>query len=248
MTERALPDTSFASSASVSIDDERRDRRASVTSHGQRHSPIDIAPGEFRRLGHALVDAAAELLASLPERPVSPGLTPSIVRAAMGDDALPERGAEPADVLRRAVELVSRYSTFNGHPRFFGYITSSAAPMGLLAELLAATVNSNCGAWSLSPAATEIERRTVRWIAQLLGMPASSGGLFVSGGNMANIVAALAARAAKAGWDVREQGIVPSTGRGSLVLYASTETHTWIQKAAELCGIGAQGIRWIPVD
>ena len=249
MTEqRALPDGHLTSPANFAFDDVRRERRASPTPGDGRESPIDLPPGEFRRLGHALVDAAAELLASLPERPVSPGLTPSIVRAAMGDDAVPERGAEPADLLRRATELLSRYSTFNGHPRFFGYITSSAAPMGLLAELLAATVNSNCGAWSLSPAATEIERRTVRWIAQLLGMPASSGGLFVSGGNMANIVAALAARASRAGWNVREQGISPSAGRGSLVLYASTETHTWIQKAAELCGIGAQGIRWIPVD
>jgi aromatic-L-amino-acid/L-tryptophan decarboxylase len=213
-----------------------------------RTSPIEIPPAEFRRLGHALVDAASELLASLPERPVSPGLTPSIVRAAMGDDAVPERGADPSDLLRRATELLARYSTFNGHPRFFGYITSSAAPLGILADLLAETVNANCGAWSLSPAATEIERRTVRWIAELLGLPSSSGGLFVSGGNMANIVAALSARAARAGWNVREHGVAPPGGQRQLAMYASTETHTWIQKAAELCGIGAQGLRWIPVD
>lgn len=245
MTEpRAVPE-SLVTPPTMAADVRQVPRAAGA----QRVSPIELSPAEFRRLGHAVVDAAAELLASLPDRPVSPGLTPSIVRAAMGgDDKVPEHGADPGDLLRRAADLLSRYSTFNGHPRFFGYITSSAAPLGLLADLLGETVNANCGAWSLSPAATEIERRAIRWIAQLLGMPSSSGGLFVSGGNMANIVAALAARAARAGWNVREQGIVPKDGQARLVVYASTETHTWIQKAAELCGIGAQGIRWIPVD
>jgi len=242
MTEQHVAPDSFAATTSA-------DHRQIAAAPGDRVSPIDLSPAEFRRLGHTVVDAAAELLASLAERPVSPGVTPSIVRAAMGgDDALPEHGADPGDLLRRATDLMFRYSTFNGHPRFFGYITASAAPLGLLGDLLAETVNANCGAWSLSPAATEIERRSVRWIAQLLGMPSSSGGLFVSGGNMANIVAALAARAARAGWNVRELGIVGADGRARLTLYTSTETHTWIQKAAELCGIGAQGIRWIPVD
>jgi aromatic-L-amino-acid/L-tryptophan decarboxylase len=213
-----------------------------------RRAPVDLSPDEFRRIGHLLVDAAAELLNSIPERPVTPGLTPSIVRTALGDDGLPAAGTDPAELMRRATDLFARYSTFNGHPRFFGYITAGPAPLGVLSELLAATVNANCGAWSLSPLATEIERRTVRWIAELLGYPTNAGGLFVSGGNMANIVAVWAARAARAGWNVRERGITPPEGRGDLVLYASTETHTWIQKAAELCGLGTRAVRWIPVD
>ncbi|HEY7516288.1 MAG TPA: aminotransferase class V-fold PLP-dependent enzyme, partial [Vicinamibacteria bacterium] len=135
---------------------------------------------------------------------------------------------------------------FNGHPRFFGYITSSAAPLGMLGDLLSSAVNANVGAWTLSPVATEIEAQTVRWIAELVGFPEGGSGLLVSGGNVANLVAFLAARAARAGFDVRRAGI-----RGddtSLRVYASEETHTWLQKAADLAGLGTDAIRWIGTD
>src|SRR5262249_56079515 len=71
-------------------------------------------------------------------------------------------------------------SLFNAHPRFFGYVTAPPAPIGMLGDLLAAAVNPNVGAWTLSPAATEIESQTVRWIATLIGYPADCGGLLVS--------------------------------------------------------------------
>jgi glutamate/tyrosine decarboxylase-like PLP-dependent enzyme len=116
----------------------------------------------------------------------------------------------------------------------------------VLGDLLAAAVNQNCGTWSLAPMAAEIEKQTVRWIAEFIGYPASCGGLLVSGGNMANFVCFLAARRAKAGWDVRKSGLGGSAPR--LTVYASSETHTWIQKAADIFGLGTDAIRWIPVD
>jgi glutamate/tyrosine decarboxylase-like PLP-dependent enzyme len=116
----------------------------------------------------------------------------------------------------------------------------------MLGELLASAVNANCGSWTLSPMGTEIEAQTMRWIAELIGFPSDAGGLLVSGGNMANFVSLLAARAAKAGWDVRTDGIHPTQAR--LVMYGSAETHTWIQKGADLFGFGTDAIRWIPVD
>ncbi len=103
---------------------------------------------------------------------------------------------------------------------------------------------------ALSPAATEIESQTVRWIAALIGYPVECGGLLVSGGNMANLVCFMAARAAgtaKADWNVRENGVGGETTR-RLRVYVSTETHTWIQKAADLAGLGTTAIRWIPTD
>src|SRR4029077_4081406 len=118
---------------------------------------------------------------------------------------------------------------------------------GILGDFLAAAVNPNVGAWTLSPAATEIEAQTVRWIAQFIGYPVSCGGLLLSGGNMANLVCLLAARAAKADWNLREQGVFEDSGR-RLRVYCSAETHTWIQKAADLGGLGTESIRWIPTD
>jgi aromatic-L-amino-acid decarboxylase len=128
-----------------------------------------------------------------------------------------------------------------------GYITSSAGPLGSLADLLASTVNPNCGSWGLSPMATLIEAQAVAWIAELVDCPAGTGGLLVSGGNMANMLGFWAARAAHADWDLRGDG-VDAPGASRLVAYCSAETHTWIQKAADLSGLGTSAVRWIPVD
>ena len=84
-------------------------------------------------------------------------------------------------------------------------------------------------------------------MAELIGYPVDCGGLLVSGGNMANFVCFLAARAAKADWNVREEGITGDSRR-RLRVYGSAETHTWIQKAADLAGLGTASIRWIPTD
>ena len=209
-----------------------------------RETPLAMDAAAFRAAGHALVDQLAELLASVPSRPVTHGESPSAVREALGlHGPLPEHGSAPGPLLEQTARLLFDHSLFNAHPRFLGYITSSPAPIGMLADLLAAAANPNCGAWTLSPAATEIEAQTVRWIAQLIGYPSDSGGLLVSGGNMANMVCFWAARAAMADWDVRAHGLA---GGRKLRAYASAETHTWIYKAADLAGIGTETIRFIP--
>jgi glutamate/tyrosine decarboxylase-like PLP-dependent enzyme len=210
-----------------------------------RNSPLDLPPDEFRSLGHTLIDSMADVLAEMPAGAVTQGADVEDVRAALGRDSVPQNGSDARAILEDAVRLLRAHNLYNGHPRFFGFITASAAPIGAFAELIAATVNQNLGAHLLSPMATEIEAQTVRWIAQLLGMPAGSGGVLVSGGNMANMVGMWAARAAMLGEDVRRQGI--ATGP-PLRIYASAATHTWVQKWADLSGIGTDGIRSIPAD
>ncbi len=213
-----------------------------------RAAPLHMTPEAFKRAGHALVDQIADLLAQVPDGPVTPGETPQQVQAALDARApLPEEGRDADALLEEAASLLFAHSLFNGHPRFFGYITSSPAPIGMLADLLAAAVNANVGSWRLGPMATEIEAQTVRWIADLVGYPASGGGLLVSGGNMANIVPVLAARRAAATWDLRADGVGPAASR-PLRIYASPETHTWVQKAADISGLGTGAIRWIPAD
>ena len=202
----------------------------------------------FRALGHALVDQIAGLLASVPGRPVTRDESPSAVRDALDlNGPLPEAGIDAATLLADVAPRLFDHSLFNAHPRFFGYITAPPAPIGILGDFLASALNPNVGAWRLSPAATELELQTIRWIAQLIGYPEECGGLLVSGGNQANIVCLLAARAAGAGWDVRKHGM-GAGDRRSLVAYASAETHTWIQKGADIAGLGTDAIRWIPTD
>ena len=142
-----------------------------------------------------------------------------------------------ATYAQAATDLLFDHSLFNSHPRFMGYVTAPAAPIGILGEFLAAAVNQNSGAWFLSPMASEIEAQTIRWIAELLDFPTACGGLFVSGGNMANMVGLFAARQAKAGWDARAAGLHGSKAQ-RLRIYCSKETHTWVHKAADLSGIG----------
>jgi aromatic-L-amino-acid/L-tryptophan decarboxylase len=210
-----------------------------------RQAPLAMSSEEFRELGAQLIDRIAGFLESLPGRPVTAAESPADVRHALAADrSLPQQGVDAAQLLHHAADLLFDHSLLNGHPRFWGYITSSAAPIGALGELLAAAVNPNVGAWLLSPMASEIEGQTIRWVAEMLRYPVDCGGLFVSGGNMANFVCFLAARQAKAPFDVRTKGMDGTRLRA----YCSKETHTWIQKAADMAGMGTDAIRWIPVD
>jgi len=213
-----------------------------------RTAPLEIAPEEFRRIGHALVDRVADLLASIGARKVVEYAEPETIRGLIGGAAgLPEQGTEPSELMRGTAELLIANSLYNGHPRFWGYITAAPAPIGILGDMLAAAVNPNVGAFQLAPVATEIEAQTVRWIAEMLGYPTGCGGLLVSGGNMANFVCFLAARAAKAEHNIRETGTHHPDGK-KLLVYASRETHTWIQKATDLFGFGTDAIRWLDTD
>jgi glutamate/tyrosine decarboxylase-like PLP-dependent enzyme len=211
-----------------------------------RRSPVELDPHVFRELGHKLVDDIAALLDELhspASRPVVPAQTPAEVQAAVGSDALPEHGSPAPTVLQAATDLLMQRSLHIGHPRFLGYVCGAPAPLGILSELLAAGVNPNLGGWPLSPVATEIERQVIGWLGEMIGFPAGDG-ILVSGGNMANFIGFLAARRAKAPWDVRSKGL----GEHRFRVYCSVETHTWIQKATDMFGLGTESIRWIETD
>lgn len=208
-----------------------------------RATPIEINKEEFQKLGYQLIDKIANFIDTIDEKPVSTTKTPSELQKVLGDRPLPELGRPSADILSKASDLLFNNSLLNGHPKFLGYITSSAAPMGALAELLASSINPNVGAQILSPIATEIEKQTVRWLAEFIGVSPNYGGILVSGGNMANFTAFLAARTVKAPKSIKEEGI--SNASDKLTIYCSKTTHTWIEKAAILFGLGTKSIRWI---
>ncbi|MFN2637546.1 MAG: aspartate aminotransferase family protein [Gemmatimonadaceae bacterium] len=213
----------------------------------KRTAPADLAPEDFRALGHSLVDSIADFLNRLPNAPTASSLLPDAMRAKLGRLEMPEDGTDIRAVIEKFSRAFFEQSTHNGSPRFFGYITSSAAPIGALADLLAAAVNPNCGAWALSPIATEIENESIRWLAEFMELPGKWDGVLVSGGNMANIVGFFVARRAKAAWDIRTKGIAHNDAQ-RLLVYGSKEMHTWIKKAADIGGLGTDAIRWIATD
>ncbi|MDL5514192.1 pyridoxal-dependent decarboxylase [Arenibacter sp. M-2] len=212
----------------------------------KRNTSLEINKEQFKTIGYQLIDKIAEFLDTIDEKPVTPGEGSQELQKILGRSSLPENGSPTEDIVSNAAALLMDHSLLNGHPKFMGYITSSPAPIGMLADLLAASVNSNVGAHILSPMATEIEKQTVQWLAEFIGVSPDYGGILVSGGNMANFTAFLAARTAKAPKTIKEDGL--SSTSKKLLIYCSKTTHTWVEKAAILFGHGSKSTRWIPTD
>jgi glutamate/tyrosine decarboxylase-like PLP-dependent enzyme len=211
-----------------------------------RVTPIEISKEEFKKIGYQLIDSISDFIDTIDQRPVTTGESVTQIQQMIGTSSLPENGVTAEEIVSKSAQLLLNHSLLNGHPKFLGYITSSPAPIGALADLLAATVNPNVGAHILSPVATEIEKQTVSWLAEFIGVAPGYGGILVSGGNMANFTAFLAARTAKAPANNKQDGISSTSKR--LMIYCSKTTHTWIEKAAVLFGHGIGSIRWIETD
>ena len=151
-----------------------------------RETPIEINKQEFKEIGYQLIDSISEFLDTIRNKPVTPAESSVQLQKMLGDASFPEKGRPASELLNETADLLIKHSLFNGHPKFLGYITSSAAPIGALADLLAAALNPNVGAQILSPIATEIEKQTIKWLAEFIGVSPDYGGVLVSGGNMAN--------------------------------------------------------------
>ncbi|GLR19949.1 pyridoxal phosphate-dependent decarboxylase family protein [Portibacter lacus] len=212
----------------------------------ERKSSLEINKESFRKIGYQLIDDISEFIGSIDQQAVTPNESPNQLQSILGNGSLPESGMSESELMAKATDLLFNHSLFNGHPKFLGYITSSAAPIGALGDLLASSVNPNVGAQILSPIATEIEKQTVRWLCEFIGVPTNYAGILVSGGNMANFTAFLAARTAKAPANIKEDGMQGTSGK--LTVYCSKSTHTWIDKAVVLFGLGSKSVRWIETD
>jgi aromatic-L-amino-acid/L-tryptophan decarboxylase len=208
-------------------------------------SSLDPAADEIRRWGNAAIEVVANYLDSIRDRRVYPRTTARQIREKL-DRALPDEGVDFDRLLEIFNDVIVAASRHNGHPRMFGYVQAPGTAIAAIADLLASTLNANLTAWRSAPAAVEIERLTIDWIKQILGFNANAGGLFVSGGSMANLAALAAARRAKAPSDLTSKGAqcLPQAMR----IYVSEETHHSVAKAAVLLGLGHDNVRTIGVD
>ena len=203
---------------------------------------FDLSPEEIRRLGYAAVDAVAEARAKLEGRPVFGKVGAG---ARLFEEPVPEDGMPAEEVLAFVREHVLPFPMGNSHPRFYGFINSTADPVGITADYLAASMNPNC--WGGDHAAIHVEHRVMRWLAEMLGYPPEAEGILVSGGSMANFTALAAARRAMMPGNVREDGLA-GPGRPRLAVYASDQVHHCVDKAVDLLGIGMRQLRKIETD
>lgn len=205
----------------------------------------DLSPEEFKKLGYKVVDMIAKYYASINTIPVFPASTSSEVENAFREQ-FPEKAQDPEEILDEWQSKVLPYTTNIGSPRYFGFVNGSGTMISTLAEALAASVNMNTGGWKASPAATEIERRTIAWIAELIGYPVDCGGLLTSGGTMANFTALETALRIKAPYDTTVKGMQNKEFKGRFTVYMSDhEGHVSIVRVADLLNLGREAIRLV---
>jgi aromatic-L-amino-acid/L-tryptophan decarboxylase len=196
---------------------------------------LDPSAKEIRDWGNSVIQLMVDYLGNLRDRRVYRHISSREIRDRL-DAALPTKGSDFDDLLKVFRESIIPFSRQNAHPRMFGYVQSPGTPLAAFADLLASILNANLTVWRSAPAPVEMERLTIDWIRQILGFDAEAGGLFVSGGSMANLAAIAAAQQAKG----------DSSGR--LRIYASSETHFSVAKAAALLGIGRENVCHVAVD
>jgi aromatic-L-amino-acid decarboxylase len=218
--------------------------RDTATGTGPQELTLDPRDWEsFRALGHRMLDDMVDHLSTLREQPAWRQM-PEPVRASLLEEPLPRLPQGEEAVYEEFLHNIRPYPNGNIHPRFFGWVQGTGTPLAMLADMLASGLNPHLAGLNQAPAL--VEQKVVSWLATLMGFPESTSGVLESGGTMASILGLAVARHAKAGVDVRKQGL--QGGRAMLTVYCSTETHGWVQKGVELLGIGTDWLRRIPVD
>jgi aromatic-L-amino-acid/L-tryptophan decarboxylase len=197
--------------------------------------------GAFAATAHRMLDDALSYIRKIRERPPWKAV-PQGIKDSFLIERTPLKGESIDRVYEDFKERILPYPTGNIHPRFWGWVMGTGTPVSMLAEMLAATMNSHVAGYDQS--AVLVENQVIRWLVELLDYPVTASGLLVSGGTAANLHGLAMARNAAAP-NLRRDGIrnVPP-----LYVYASQETHSWLRRSCELLGMGESAVRLVPVD
>jgi len=207
-------------------------------------SSLDVSEEALQEISTEANKLVFEYLTTIAERPVRAenyaGKTVESLAAELSTEGISL--SQLLDECRAILDL----SRHNGHPRFFGYVASPSTPIGAYGDLIASALNANITCWRSGPAGTEVERMVVRWLGSLINYDRDAKGLLTSGGSMANMIALLVANRRKSGVAVARSGLWNS---GSpMTVYASSEVHMSIAKAADILGFGRDYVREIKCD
>jgi glutamate/tyrosine decarboxylase-like PLP-dependent enzyme len=196
----------------------------------------------LRAAAHRVADLAVDHLCGLGAAPVFTPV-PRDLAQRWRQEPWAEDGIDFEVLLDELERDVLRFPFGNGHPRFHAWVNSPPDRVAVLTDLLASVVDPSCAGGN--HAALHVERLVIRWLAELIGFSSGAGGLLLSGGSLATVTALAAARHAVAPFDARVEGLAAGP---PLTVYASSETHSCVTKAAELLGIGRNGVRLLTPD
>src|SRR6185503_14126281 len=207
-------------------------------------SALDVSEEELQKISAEANRLVFEYLTTISERPVRAenyaGKTTELIDAELSAEGV------PLEQLLNECRMIMDLSRHNGHPRFFGYVASPSTPIGAYGDLIASALNANITCWRSGPAGTEVERMVVRWLGSLINYDRDARGLLTSGGSMANMIALLVANRRKSGAAVSRSGLWNSGP--PMTVYASSEVHLSIAKAADILGFGRDHVREIACD
>ncbi len=206
---------------------------------------LDYSLATFEKLLHRGADIVIDRYADLENAPAFAGHTPDEIQTWF-DEPVPETGMDAALLLDQVKSRVVDNATMSIGPHFYAYVNTGGTQISIIAELLATAINQNAAKWHLAPALSEMEKRVLRWSAELIGFGPDAGGVLLSGGSAANLAGLTVARnMILEKENVRDKGLF---GLSPIIVYASEEAHGCIDKSVELLGIGMDNFRKISTD
>ena len=207
----------------------------------------DLPRDELVEQGRAVLDWIAEYLEHPERYPVLSQVRPGEIRASLA--AAPPRDAEPLERILADFEskIIPGITHWN-HPAFFGYFATSSSVPGILAEMLAATLDVKAMLWKTSPAATELEQVATDWLRQMLGLGDEWFGITTDTASISSMLALAAAREARPELEIRERGMAGRTDLPRLRVYGSEHMHSSVDKGALALGIGLENVVKIGTD
>ncbi len=196
----------------------------------------------MRTLGHQMLDDMLDYLNNIREYPTWQPVPEEVKRKFRMP--LPENDQDLEDIYKEFTDYILPYPLGNIHPRFWGWVAGTGTVSGMLADMLAAGMNPNLA--GADHIANYVEKQVIDWIIEMFGFPASASGLLTSGCSAGNLIGLTVARNTKAGYNLRREGLQAAPQK--MVLYASREIHSSIQKAAEMLEVGSDALHLIPVN
>ena len=189
-----------------------------------------------------MLDDMLDYVENIRQRPVWQPIPAE--KRALFQEPLPRSAGNLAGAHQIFMQDILPYAAGNVHPGFMGWVQGGGAPVGMVADMLAAGLNANLGGRDQMP--IEVERQVARWMRELFSFPATAGGIFVTGTSMANLMGLLVARTAALGTAVRRTGLQENGPH--LVAYTSVAAHGCVTQAMDLSGLGTAALRHIPVN